>query len=175
MSALLEVYEEVPSIEAFLSGSISTLSDAYLAGILPKYWAVEADVFEANKGNLCEKIRKRLHEYLSCQVPDDKTIAHIDRLDFEIEQVNGKLVYILKDAIREPNGRLNSLAEKNIDSFIEAVRFRLGYSKNIYRIKGQLNERIAAAISDFYTYIVFDIIFVEYDKYMLMIVFGSDE
>ncbi len=30
-----------------------------------------------------------------------------------------------------------------------------------YRIKGQLNERITAVLSDFYTYIVFDILFVE--------------
>ncbi len=175
MSALYEAYRDVPSIEAFLSGCISTLSDEYLTEIVPRYWAVEADVFEANKDNLCEKIRKRMHEYMCSQVLDDKTIAHIDRLDFEIESVKGMLIDVLKDAIRDPDHRLNSMEEKNIDSFIESVRFRLGDSKNIYRIKGQLNERFTAAFSDFYTYIVFDIVFVEYDNYMLMVVFGSDE
>lgn len=175
MSALHEVYSEVPGSEAFLSGCIATLSDEYLTEIVPRYWMVETDVFEANKGNLCEKIRKRLHEYLFSQLPDDKTITRIDKLDFEMEPVKGNLVYVLKDAIREPDRCMDPVSEKNINSFIKAVSFRFGDSKNTYRIKGQLNERITAVLSEFYTYIVFDILFVEYEKHMLMIILGSDE
>jgi hypothetical protein len=45
----------------------------------------------------------------------------------------------------------------------------------LYKIEGELNERITRVISEFYTYLVFDLVFWEYEEYMVMIVFGSDE
>ena len=173
MSALYEIYGAVPGTDAFLSGTVSTLSDVYLTEIIPQYWAVEADVFEANKTVLCEKLRKRLHEYLQVQTSDDKTVEHVNRLDFELELVDGDLFSAIKAIINEPCFQISE-AKKNIDNFLESVRFYLGESHNIYRIK-RLNECNSAALSDFYTYIVFDVVFIEYECHMLMIVFGSDE
>ena len=68
------------------------------------------------------------------------------------------------------------IREKSNKSLIlRGVRFQLGELKNIYKIEGELNERITRVISEFYTYLVFDLVFFEYEEYMVMIVFGSDE
>lgn len=32
-----------------------------------------------------------------------------------------------------------------------------------------------SVLSEFYTYIIFEVVFIEYEEYMVMIVFGSDE
>lgn len=53
--------------------------------------------------------------------------------------------------------------------------YQLGDAKGIYSIEGVLNERITAALSEFYTYIVFSVLLIEYDGYIVMLVFGSDE
>ena len=62
-----------------------------------------------------------------------------------------------------------------INRFLADIRYQLGDAKGIYSIEGALNERITAALNEFYTYIVFAVLFIEYDGYIVMLVFGSDE
>ena len=55
------------------------------------------------------------------------------------------------------------------------LRIRLGDIKGIYKISGEHSENVPDAINAFYAYVVFDILFIEFEGYMVMIVFGSDE
>lgn len=77
--------------------------------------------------------------------------------------------------LAEPKKNIQKMKKEMIDEFMRGVRFQLGELKNIYKIEGELNERITRVISEFYTYLVFDLVFFEYEEYMVMIVFGSDE
>ena len=49
MSGHYSYYHNIDGRSAYLSGNIGALSDTYLTRLLPKYWAVEADVFEAGE------------------------------------------------------------------------------------------------------------------------------
>lgn len=169
-----DYYNTVPGPEAYLSGTISALSYAYLSKIIPQFWAVEADVFKANKSNICESIRIRLHEYLDNQIFDIKTVTRVYKLNFDLELIEGDLSTIIQKIIYEPGHQVPNV-NNYIDDFFKSVRFYLGEKSNIYRIKGELNEDITDVLSDFYTYVVFDVLFIEYKNHMLMIVFGSDE
>lgn len=173
MSAHYSDYSNIDGRTAFLAGAVSAFADAYLCGILPKYWALEADVFDADTSDLCDRIRKRLRDYL----PEDNAdiIRKIDKLDFGLQQLPGELPQIVHDLFDRYKEKHVPNECELINSFLADIRYQLGDVKGIYTIEGQLNERITAPLSGFYTYIVFTVLFIEYDGYVVMLVFGSDE
>lgn len=62
-----------------------------------------------------------------------------------------------------------------INSFLADVRYQLGDVRGIYSIEGTLTDRVSEVLGGFYTYVVFEVLFIEYDGYIVMLVFGSDE
>ncbi len=46
------LYKNIDGDEAFLSGVVSTLSDETISKIVPRYRAVEADVFKSDINNI---------------------------------------------------------------------------------------------------------------------------
>lgn len=173
MSAHYGYYAKVDGHSAFLSGNISALADAYLCDILPKYWDLEADVFEADIPNLCGSIRKRLHDYLIDNADD--VVRKIDTLDFDLQPLSGELSQIIHDLFDKYKEKHVQDEAGKINQFISDIKYQLGDIKGIYSIRGSLNERITSALSEFYTYIVCEVLFIEYDGYFVMLVFGSDE
>lgn len=89
MSVHYSNYSDIDGNTAFLAGAVSAYADAYLCEILPKYWALEADVFNADISNLCDCVRNRLRDYL----PEDNAdiICKIDKLDFGVQPLSGEL------------------------------------------------------------------------------------
>ena len=173
MSAHYGYYSKIDGHSAFLSGNVSAFADAFLCGILPKYWALEADVFEADTSNLCERIRARLRDYLLDD--SDDAICNIDTLDFDLQPMSSDLPKIFHDLLdRYKEQHVQDEVDK-INQFVSEIRYQLGDIKGIYSISGTLNESITDALSKFYTYIVFEVLFIEYDGYLVMLVFGSDE
>ena len=71
--------------------------------------------------------------------------------------------------------QLNSDEKMSVDEFFQEIKFQIGDIKALYNINGGLNEQIKNAISDFYLFIVLDILFVQYKDYIVMLIFGSDE
>ena len=173
MSAHYGDYLDIDGNTAFLAGAVSAFSDAYLCEILPKYWALEADVIDTEISNLCDSIRKRLRDYLSKDNAD--IIRKIDRLDFGLERLSGELPQIVHELFDRYKEKHVPNECELINRFLADIRYQLGDAKGIYSIEGVLNERITAALSEFYTYIVFSVLFIEYDGYIVMLVFGSDE
>ena len=173
MSAHYGDYSDIDGNTAFLAGAVSAFSDAYLCEILPKYWALEADVIDTEISNLCDSIRKRLRDYLSKDNAD--IIRKIDRLDFGLERLSGELPQIVHELFDRYKEKHVPNECELINRFLADIRYQLGDAKGIYSIEGVLNERITAALSEFYTYIVFSVLLIEYDGYIVMLVFGSDE
>lgn len=60
MSAYYSSYSKVDSDEAFLASNVSAVCDNTLSEVLPRYWAVETDVFKSSASNICENLRDRL-------------------------------------------------------------------------------------------------------------------
>ena len=173
MSAHYGYYSKIDGTCAFLSGSISAFADAYLCEVLPKYWTIEADVFEADTSNLCGSIRKKLHDYLLDN--DVDVVKKIDNLEFELQPESGELPQLIHNLFIKYKERTVPDECDMVNSFISDVRYQLGDIKGIYSIKDVINEHITDALSEFYTYIVFEVLFIEYDGYIVMLVFGSGE
>ncbi len=174
MSGHYSYYHKIDGRSAYLSGNIGALSDAFLTKLLPKYWAVEADAFEAGPGDICIRMRERLCGLLADR-QNTKVREEIEALEFELGPVQGDL----QSAFREVFGSLSQMPAENeqriVEEFLRHVRFQIGSVKQLYRIKGGLREDITRVIGEFYTFVVFDILFLEFTEHMLMIVLGSDE
>ena len=173
MSAHYSNYSNVDGKSAFLSGLVSACADAYLCETLPKYWALEADVFEAGTSDLCECIRKRLYEYMSNDNAD--AASKTDGLDFRLQPLSEELHEIVHDLFDRYKGNHAPNEYDLIKSFLADVRYQLGDVRGIYSIEGTLTDRVSEVLSGFYTYVIFEVIFIEYDGYIVMLVFGSDE
>ena len=161
MSAHYSNYSDIDGNTAVLAGAVSAYADAYLCGILPKYWA------------LCDIIRKRLRDYLSEDNAD--IISKIDKLDFRLQRLSEGLPRIVQELFDRYKEKHVPNESEVINSFLEDIRYQLGDAKGIYSIEDTLNEQITSVLSEFYTYIVFTVLFIEYDGYIVMLVFGSDE
>ena len=173
MSAHYSNYSNTDGKSAFLSGAVSALADAYLCKALPKYWALETDVFEAGTSDLCGCIRKRLKDYLSD--PDADIADKTDVLDFNLQPLSEEPDQIIHDLFdRYKAGHVPDESDL-IKSFLSDVRYQLREPKGIYRVEGALTEEITDVLSGFYTYVIFEILFIEYNGFIVMLVFGSDE
>ena len=171
MSAIYDMYKKIDGDEAFLSGVVSTLSDETLCKIVPRYWAVEADVFKSDINNIVSNIKKRLYAYTD----DLSDSQHIEYLDFEIEKCDKgfeSIVHNLFDFYKEKHFDNES---ECIKEFLKDIKYLLGDIKEIYRIKNPFGGKKIQCLSDYYTYILFEVLFIEYFDFIVMVVFGSDE
>ena len=64
--------------------------------------------------------------------------------------------------------------EQGIAAYVAAVEQELGPPRASFRIKSDENANYQQLVG-YYTYLILDISFVEFDSYMLMLVFGSNE
>ena len=166
-------YSKVSGEDAFLAGVVNTLCEETLGVICPKYYAIAIDVIKANSGNFCEMLKDRLHKYLLEESPEDRQA--IEDLNFELIETENSACESIHNMIAIAKEEPYADERRYIDTFLKGVSYQLGKEKKVYIVKGELNKKIQDVISDFYTYIVLDIIFIEYEDYMVMIVFGSDE
>jgi hypothetical protein len=171
MSAIYDMYKNIDGDEAFLSGVVSTLSDETLNKIIPKYWAVQADVFKSDINNIVSNIKKRLYAYNN-SLSDSQ---NIDYLNFEIEKCDNDFEYIVHSLFDLYKGNHSSNESEYIKEFLQNLKSKLGEIKAIYKIKTPFDEKKTQCICDFYTYIVFEVLFIEYSDYIVMVVLGSDE
>lgn len=170
MPGIQLLYRDFNGDEAFLIGNVSGLSDGMLSSILPKYGAVYTDVFKADPSDICEKVKERMRLFLQAQ--DDACAHAVDNMSFELTKTEDDLMQAIAKALGK---ELSSSDSETIGSLSRFLRIRLGDIKGIYKISGELSENVTDAISAFYAYVVFDIIFIEFEGYLVMLVFGSDE
>ena len=170
MASGLDIYDRLDGSEAFLIGNVQGLGDGFLASVLPKYWAAYTDVFKADPSDVCEKIKERMLSLL--KDGDDKLVKDIDSMSFELKKTDDDLV----EVTAKISGKdLSSSDIEMLSSFSRFLRIQLGDITGIYTLSDKLTESTSNAISAFYTYVVFDIVFIEFEGYMVMAVFGSDE
>ena len=173
MSSIYSNYLKVDSDQAFLSGNISAICDYTISEILPRYWAVETDVFKSTTSDLCDNIKSRLKQYLS-ETSDDGDIKKIDGLNFELQEIKESFSEYFKHLVDSYKTSHHTKEKQKIDTFLSDVRFQLGEYIRMYKIENPFQQKVSI-LSKFYTYIVFEVVFIEYKNYMVMIVFGSDE
>lgn len=171
---MIDYYLNVNGKIAFLAGVVSTLSYKILGNIFPSNEVIATDVFEANENNLCYKMRERFCSYAIVD-KDNKISEYAKKIDFELQMLPESLSDNIQTIFSNLEIKCNKKEKQYIDEFVNELRLELGNIISVYRIEGTPNKWLILPLSKIYTYIVSDILFVKFSRYIVMIVFGSNE
>ena len=163
----------------FLAEKTAELLEEHLLPVCPEMCSIASDIFfigEKNELPVADMIKERLQVYLdNDEDKDDATRAAdealIKRLDLSMERDPQP---DFAGALSRFFDSLGAEAEHGIAAYIQAAQQELGAPRASYRIKDDEHSNFRDLIG-YYTYSIFDISFVEFEGYMLMLVFGSDE
>jgi len=175
-------------ITGFLGGIVSASSDEFSIQIYNlgiRYETLDADIFylgEHNEITFEDAIKKRMKSYWydASTIGDTTDINKlIDLAQFKLRKSNEtklsetitKMYTYIEDADLK---KINTLAKE----FDDSIKYYLQKPKAIYDLPIEVNGDIyecGSIISRCYTYIIFSIVLVEYDKYVLLLVRGSNE
>lgn len=172
MSNEYTAFRNVDGETAFLAGAVDALCGAYLARCCPSYYAVEADVFPHIfnfSGDFSETLRGGLKKYLSLSREPEKQAERIKNAEFTFSKIDENPTAGIEDVFTRHNENRNNCGG-NIKEFFREIEYHLGKPKNLFEV-----EEKSGILADYYTYIVIEAFLVEYEKYAVLIVFGSDE
>ena len=89
MLAYHKFFSHLDGDTAYLAGAIPQCAFHHLSDILPRYWALEADVFKTDISGINDAINKRIGEYLAVNNP--KKFEVPDKIELELNRVSGDL------------------------------------------------------------------------------------
>lgn len=174
MLAYHKYFSHLDGDTAYLAGVIPQCALHHLSDILPRYWALEADVFKTDISGINDAINKRIGEYLTVNNP--KKFDAPDKLELQLNRVSGDLHSVVSDLFDRYKASHVDDEKKRLETFTKALKFLLGGEiKGIYVADDNMDDRTRDAFGWFYTYIIFELVFIEYEDYVVMLVFGSDE
>lgn len=198
-------YRNENSITAFFAGAINVLTDnlALKVNSMIQYEDVAADIFyigdkaqtkthptaefqfikedinQKNEISISEIIKKRLMDnWIDFFQQNDNKEELIDKINIELEErsqpMQQAIYNIYSNRKKEEKEKLIPI----IEEYCREVQYYLGSPKRVYQIIKKENDstfNINGAISKCYMYIIFDIIFIEFNSYILMIIRGTNE
>lgn len=168
MGNIYIAFRNVDGETAFLAGAADALCGAYLGKICPKYYAVETDVF-ALLGDISETLRNGLNKYLSLMCEPEKYAERLKNAEFTFSKIDESPTAVIEDVFTRYNENRNNCGD-NVKEFFGDIQYQLGKPKNLFEVKEK-----PGVLADYYTGIVIETFLVEYEKYAVLIVFGSDE
>lgn len=164
---------------AFLAGVADTLSDDVLCRVCPLHSTVEVDVFylgENNEIDFNSAIKKRLNKYLpSIENGDSKLKTKVDSLDIQFEVADGYKNFqtprFIMDLFQMMPEYSHAQEQHNAYcKFSDAIEVYLGKPLRFFKA-----HKDYSVLSEFYLYICYSVVFIEYNEYLLMIMAGSSE
>ena len=185
MTVLSDERDELYSNEygscAYKAGAIRVITDnydmaLYEAGV--HYEALAGDVFCIDgldesiiKKHIIERI-KNLVEDKSEDNFDKKLFAEIEKLDIKPANMSMQetIFRYYKDRLDCDKEKVNAATEK----YSKEVEYYLGKPKNVYEADKDTID-VCGILSSTYLGILFNVVFVEYEKHMLMFLHGSCE
>lgn len=168
MSNEYTAFRNIDGETAFLAGTVDALCGAYLARCCPRFYAIEADVF-ALLGDFSETIRGGLNKYLSLSREPEKYAERIKNAEFTFSEIDESPTAVIENVFTRYNENRNNCGG-NIKSFFGDIEYHIGKPKKLFEV-----EEKSGILADYYTGIVIETFLVEYEKYAVLIVFGSDE
>lgn len=176
MSNVYTAFWNIDGETAFLAGTVDALCGAYLAKICPRYHAVETDVF-ALLGDFSEMLRGGLNKYLSLTREHEKNAERLKNAEFTFSKIDKDPTAVIEDVFTRYNENRNNCGD-NIKEFFRDIEYHIRKPKKIFEVEeksGVLAHHYTGVLADYYTGIVIETFLVEYEKYAVLIVFGSDE
>lgn len=187
MSLDCNEFKNESGITGFLGGVISHACDEFnmkLYNLGVEYEDFESDIFyigEDNEIKFEEAIKERLKNSLSSECTmgtEDEFYQLLDKLDFKLKKADestlSDIIMSMYQNVEGDNERIRSAVE----GFSEDIKYYLQEPEAIYYLSSDLNKELyecGGVISQYYTYIPFSICLVKYDKYIMLMVRGSNE
>ena len=156
----------------FLAGAVDVLSDK-LSMICDYGYAMDADIFFAENNDfsaLSRAVRSRFYNYnIADMRVDDKQIDAINFLSEDYEKTT-------IDALNKMFAKYSSNAQldKSIDEFFQSLNWYLGKPACCYIPKNR-NDNNTAVFGDVYLHLAFDYLFIAYNSFFVLFVFGTVE
>ena len=177
MSKEAYTFENVNGKTAYLVGVIDTLCDEYLVKVCPQYTTVEADLFEIDESKDFNKhIAARLKEYLPSVGGDADAIEEkIDKMEIVFEKETGfesvqAPGFIMSMYERMPEYKHGRKGHDAFALFCEEAEYYLGRPIGFYRATKGYD-----ILSKFYIGMIFEVILIEFEGYLLMLSRGTSE
>ncbi|MBR3833864.1 MAG: hypothetical protein IKJ73_06075 [Lachnospiraceae bacterium] len=176
-----ELYNNEYGSCAYIVGAIRVITDnfdmaLYEAGV--HYEALASDVFCIDgldesiiKKHIIERIRNLVEDKLEDNF-DEKLLAEIEKLDIKPTNMSMQetIFRYYKNRLDCDNEKVKATTEK----YAKGVEYYLGKPKNVYEADKDTID-VCGILSSAYLGILFNIVFVEYEKHMLMFLHGSCE
>lgn len=181
MSKEIRYYNNIDSQTAYIAGIIEAFSTPLDIRMSDARYGVDTDIFwlgDAGIDNLYDFMLNRLRRY-----------NDVDKLDLDLERdsfmPNIPITRVEKTKTAESVGKILQEYYKSdkilsaAKDFFYSINWYLKQPKAVYRTDMQaLYEympEMEKALRTFYLFIISELIFVEYDGYVLMLVIGSSE
>lgn len=160
---------------AFLAGVVDVISDR-LSLLCDYAYALDADIFPLESNNvesLNYLVKKRLHNYKEQIGGFSASDEEIDSLDFQLKkiEVNNVSSY-LSEIIKSYSSRNNILEE--VDEFLNTLCWQLHKPMGIY-VPIKSSDKNIDVLGKIYLYLAWDYIFIHYNKYMVLLIWGTVE
>lgn len=181
MSKEMYYYKEVDSETAYLAGIAEAFAASLDMELSSQHYAVDTDVFRLDENGmdgLYDLLLERLRHYNDIDEYE---------LDLEKDSFMPNIPYAKVTGNKTPVSVTNIIREyvktdkilPAAKDFFFSVNWHLKLPKAVYRTDMQaLYEympELEKAMRAFYLFIISEILFVEYDGYVLMLVIGSNE
>ena len=159
---------------AYMAGVIDVLSDR-LCMLCDFGYAFEADIIAVDRmksNDFSERLKKRLKKYHSMQITEYEE-ENISKLNFLLKKYHNQNV---EQAIYEKFQKVSKskVLEKEIREFCDSILWYIGKPATVYEMDGEFNQN-SNILEEYYLGIITDMLFVEYDDYMVMMFWGSVE
>ncbi len=156
----------------FLAGVVDVLSDE-LSMMCDFPDTMEADIFFAKNNEfsaLSWAVRSRFYSFNACNFRVDD--EQIDAINFSSEDYEKTTI----DALNKMFAKYSSNAQldKSIDEFFEELNWYLGKPVCCY-VPKKRNDNNTAVFGDVYLHLAFDYLFIAYDSFFVLFVFGTVE
>lgn len=176
------IYKQINGEEAFLAGIVEAYTETDLCSAIHRNYKLgfcvnlTSDVFglgENNELSFKESIRNRIEKKcFDCLFEDwlKQTLSNVEdaiesmdftKTDLSFEEAIKKLIFTVTND--------TSKVDNNISTYCRDLEWYFGKSKSIYTVKDTMNLLQA------YDYIIFNSIFIEFDRYVLMLNIGTDD
>lgn len=181
MSKDICYYEKVEAKTAFIAGVTEALVESLGLKLARKHYGLDSDVFELDQqgiDGLYDMLLQRLRKY-----------NEVEELDLDLERdfylpnlpINRVESSNTKNAVANilQNYCVGENLLPSVQDFFFSVNWYLKQPRGVYRTDMQalyeFMPELEAALRSFYLYIITELIFVEYEGYVLLLVVGSSE
>ena len=165
-------FENEDGSTAFLAGVVDVLSDN-LSLACDYAVTLDADIFYVKEHDISllnDSVKKRLHYYnkrYGLKIPKKK----IDLIDFKLEKENCKIDDYLKKVMSKYSS--NPQMPEKVDEFLQELNWHIQKPLGIY--SPMRNDKNVYILGNIYLYMAWDYFFIEYDDYMVLVIFGTVE